>query len=91
MALVQCYDCGNTIGQSAYVCPHCGSSDTPMNEKKYQEDREYEKQGFENEKLRHEAYMKAEFPLANIEGILIYLIFGIIISFFLWLILGVIW
>ena len=85
MTLVQCYDCGNTIGQSAHVCPHCGSSDTPMNERIDQEDREYEKQRFENELLAHEGYMKSKFPLAHLEGVLLYLIFGTIIGGFLWL------
>ena len=84
--MVQCYDCGNTIGESAHVCPHCGSSDTPMNERIDQEDREYEKQIREGEKAEHKLAMQLKFPLAHPETLILYLIGGTIISLFLALI-----
>jgi predicted ATP-dependent serine protease len=42
MAIVNCYDCGNQISINAGMCPHCGTSNTPMNERIYNENLEYE-------------------------------------------------
>tara|TARA_Y100000588_G_C13349367_1_gene541698 strand:- start:154 stop:342 length:189 start_codon:yes stop_codon:yes gene_type:complete len=58
---------------------------TERKQQKNKEDREYENRRYE---LAHESDMKSEYPLAHPEGIVIYLIFGLGISFFLWLMIS---
>jgi|TARA_Y100000814_G_scaffold170202_1_gene124432 predicted ATP-dependent serine protease len=42
MAIVTCFDCGNPISVNAGMCPHCGTSNTPMNQRIYDENLQYE-------------------------------------------------
>ena len=77
MAIVTCYDCGNPISVNAGMCPHCGTSNTPMNQRIYDENLEYETNMLimENAAEEQAAQFTMYLMLAYLIGVLLFMWF----------------